>query len=151
MQEDKMKRLLIFCLIAALFLVSQVGARSPFNETIDTAVDNKKMEKECQWSKLSTDPQPQQERNKFKEEINKKIPTSITKSETKGSDIYNPVNAVCKSEKQMLASSVNCTPWNMQPNGCYERVCCCDKNGASYCERCCPDSSGKCTAHRVKC
>jgi hypothetical protein len=51
----------------------------------------------------------------------------------------------------LVAASANCTPWNLQPNGCYERVCCCDSNGQHWCERCCPDKSGECVAYKVKC
>ncbi|MEJ5227297.1 hypothetical protein [Thermodesulfovibrio sp.] len=51
----------------------------------------------------------------------------------------------------LFADTANCAPWNLQPNGCYERVCCCDKNGQHWCERCCPDKNGKCTPERVKC
>ncbi len=50
-----------------------------------------------------------------------------------------------------VSEGVNCTPWNLQVDGCYERVCCCDSNGQHFCERCCPDQSGKCIAVRVKC
>lgn len=55
------------------------------------------------------------------------------------------------SEKTLLAASANCSEWSVQLNGCYERVCCCDQNGQHWCERCCPDKSGKCIAQRVKC
>jgi len=51
----------------------------------------------------------------------------------------------------LLAAEVNCTPWNLQENGCYERVCCCDKKGRHWCERCCPDKSGKCVVYKIKC
>ncbi|MEN2993772.1 MAG: hypothetical protein ABDH19_00285 [Thermodesulfovibrio sp.] len=60
----------------------------------------------------------------------------------------------CKSASEnniLFAASANCAPWNLQPNGCYERVCCCDSNGQHWCERCCPDKSGKCVAYKVKC
>lgn len=55
------------------------------------------------------------------------------------------------SENTLLAASANCTQWSLQLNGCYERVCCCDKNGHHWCERCCPDKDGKCTAYKIKC
>lgn len=56
------------------------------------------------------------------------------------------------SENNLLfAASANCAPWNLQPDGCYERVCCCDNNGSHWCERCCPDKKGRCVAYRVKC
>lgn len=51
----------------------------------------------------------------------------------------------------LISSSVSCGEWNLQQNGCYERVCCCDQNGYFWCERCCPDSSGKCTPYKVNC
>lgn len=58
-------------------------------------------------------------------------------------------NAV--GERILYTDSANCGPWNLQPDGCYERVCCCDKNGQHWCERCCPDKNGECVAYKVKC
>lgn len=51
----------------------------------------------------------------------------------------------------LYSNSASCGEWNLQTNGCYERVCCCDEKGHYWCERCCPDSSGKCTPYRVNC
>lgn len=59
--------------------------------------------------------------------------------------------SISSENNLLLAASANCAPWNLQPDGCYERVCCCDKNGQHWCERCCPDKSGKCVAYKVKC
>lgn len=64
-----------------------------------------------------------------------------------GKSTKSPIN----SESFLLAESAKCGPWNLQPDGCYERVCCCDKDGKHYCERCCPDKDGKCNVERVKC
>jgi len=74
---------------------------------------------------------------------------SSTQSITKSTETLGSCNI--SSENLLLAASANCAPWNLQPNGCYERVCCCDKNGQHWCERCCPDKSGKCVAYKVKC
>ncbi|MCS7215889.1 MAG: hypothetical protein NZ826_07055 [Thermodesulfovibrio sp.] len=65
----------------------------------------------------------------------------------------NDTSSSCKitSENTLFAASANCGPWNLQPDGCYERVCCCDSNGQHWCERCCPDKTGKCVAYKVKC
>ncbi len=51
----------------------------------------------------------------------------------------------------LYASSVNCSEWSIQLNGCYERVCCCDSSGRHFCERCCPDKEGKCIPSKVSC
>jgi len=93
------------------------------------------------------------------------IPTPKPKIDMCSEDTYRPIivganNSPCpggvycehNSENHTLvAASANCTPWNLQPNGCYERVCCCDSKGQHWCERCCPDKSGKCVAYKVKC
>ncbi len=61
-------------------------------------------------------------------------------------------SCIIGSQNNLLyAATANCTEWSIQPDGCYERVCCCDKNGQHWCERCCPDKTGKCVAYKVKC
>ncbi len=68
-------------------------------------------------------------------------------------NIYEKSNSCSISlEKVVLyASSVSCSEWSIQPNGCYERVCCCDSSGKHFCERCCPDKDGKCIPSKVSC
>ncbi|MGC8938541.1 MAG: hypothetical protein ACP5KH_06115 [Thermodesulfovibrio sp.] len=70
-------------------------------------------------------------------------------STTKSFEQSNSCNI--NSENTLLVEAANCSQWSLQPNGCYERVCCCDKNGQHWCERCCPDKNGKCVAYKVKC
>lgn len=74
---------------------------------------------------------------------------SSSLSITKSGD--TPASCNIEAKHILFAESANCAPWNLQPDGCYERVCCCDSNGQHWCERCCPDKDGKCVPYKVKC
>jgi hypothetical protein len=78
-----MKKLLVFVLVASLLLVSQVFARSAFEEAVDTAIEGKKAEQEGRRSSFPGPVQPQEEREKFSKDINEKIPTPTPKIEKK--------------------------------------------------------------------
>lgn len=153
-----MRVLIILGIILGVFFAGYLFAGSVFDQAVDTAIDNKKAEEEGRWGAFPALPQPQKEREQFLNEINQKIPTptpKIEKDKRDGSQFYNPSNFICRNDslhtEQLLVSNANCTEWSIQSNGCYERVCCCDSNGQYYCERCCPDASGKCVAYKIKC
>ncbi len=144
-----MKVLAILLWVLSLFMTSQAFARTAFDQAVDTAIENQKESSGAQNMGGASFPgreHSQQERDEYLNQIKEKIPTPKPVIDNSSSNLYQK-----NSTNIMLAESANCTPWNKQFNGCYERVCCCDNKGQHWCERCCPDSSGKCIASRVKC
>lgn len=70
--------------ITALVFTAGLGINSTFagsiyEQAVDTAIDNKKAEKEGKYGQFPAKKQPQQERDKFKEDINQRIPIPTPK------------------------------------------------------------------------
>lgn len=144
-----MKNLITLILVASLFITSQLFARTPFEEAVDTAIESKRAEQEGRWGDFPGPEQPQEKRDEFLRPIEEKIPIPTPHKEKEDSKSFNKP---CSEQIILAANNENsCSEWSMQTNGCYERVCCCDKNGQMWCERCCPDSSGKCIAYKIRC
>jgi hypothetical protein len=138
-----MKKLLVFVLVASLLLVSQIFARSAFEEAVDTAIESKKAEQEGRRSSFPGPVQPQEEREKFLKDINEKIPTptpKIEKKEINQNKINFPAGEYRAINNSHQKTDLLC--WNCRPDGfCRNAMPCCNcecEDKSCYDEvRCC--------------
>lgn len=144
-----MKKLLALIAVVTLLFAGYAFARSAFEEAGDTAIESKKADQENRRSQFPGPEQPQQKREEFLKPIEENIPMPTKKiKEEEKPKLYN----MLPSGLTFASNDYNCSGWMKQLDGCYERVCCCDKNGQMWCERCCLDErSGKCVVQKVRC